>query len=241
MSSRVAVLIVAAGRGSRVGAGTPKQYLRFGGKPVLAHTLARLASSEIAESLTVVIRPDDRTLYDEAISVLPASGLALLTEPVAGGASRQVSVRNGLEALVAQAPDIVLIHDGARPYPSTDLVRRAAAAAERFGAAIPATPVTDTLKHVDADGRLIGTIDREALRAAQTPQAFRFPLILQAHRLAEGADLTDDAAVAERAGHPVYVFDGPDYGPPPVRAPDGFYAHDDDDWRDLPPPPPSRR
>jgi 2-C-methyl-D-erythritol 4-phosphate cytidylyltransferase/2-C-methyl-D-erythritol 2,4-cyclodiphosphate synthase len=182
--------------------------LPIGAKPVLAQTLERLASSEIAESLTVVIHPDDRELYDAAISMLPATALALLTEPVTGGATRQASVRNGLETLVARSPDVVLIHDGARPYPSVDLVRRAAAAAENFGAAIPAMPVTDTLKRVNGDGRLIGTVDRTALRAAQTPQAFRFPLILQSHRQAADGDLTDDAAVAEQAGHAVYVFDG---------------------------------
>lgn len=208
MPPRVAFLVVAAGRGSRMGAETPKQYLRFDGKTVLTHTLERIADSEIADSLTVVIHQDDRLLYDAAVGALRPSAAALLTEPVTGGQTRQASVRNGLESLVARVPDLVLIHDGARPCPSTELVRRAAATAERHGAAIPALPVTDTLKQVDPAGRLIGSVDRASVRAVQTPQAFRFSLILDAHRKAAGGDLTDDAAIAEQAGHAVYVFDG---------------------------------
>ncbi len=116
-------------------------------------------------------------------------------------------MRNGLEALAPLRPDIVLIHDGARPFVSAPLIARAVAAAERFGAAIPATLVTDTIKQIDGD-RIVASPDRAALRAVQTPQAFRFDLVLAAHRAATRADLTDDAAVVEAAGHAVHVFEG---------------------------------
>ena len=117
----------------------------------------------------------------------------------------------GLETLAEQKPDIVLIHDAARPFPSRDLVARAVEAAIAHGAAAPGTPLSDTVKQVDAEGRVLATPPRAALRAVQTPQAFRFALILEAHRRAasEGVgDLTDDVAVAEWAGAPAYVFEG---------------------------------
>jgi 2-C-methyl-D-erythritol 4-phosphate cytidylyltransferase/2-C-methyl-D-erythritol 2,4-cyclodiphosphate synthase len=130
---------------------------------------------------------------------------------VLGGATRQASVRAGLEALDGRAPDIVLVHDAARPFCSTSLVSRAIAACSETGAAIPALEVTDTIKRVDADGRVAGTVDRAALRAVQTPQAFAFKALLGAHRraAAEGReDFTDDAALAEWAGLTVTIFAG---------------------------------
>ena len=117
----------------------------------------------------------------------------------------------GLEALARQKPDIVLIHDAARPFPSRDLVARAVDAAKAHGAAAPGTPLSDTVKQVDAEGKVLATPARASLRAVQTPQAFRFPLILEAHRRAalKGVDdLTDDVAVAEWAGAPAFVFEG---------------------------------
>ena len=208
MSPRVSLIIVAAGRGARLGGALPKQYLACAGKPLICHTLEALARAHPFLATTVVIHPDDRDLYDEAVALLSPAARAQLTEPAHGGASRQASVRLGLEAQVALKPDIALIHDGARPFASSALVARAIDAAARFGAAIPATPVTDSIKQTDAEGRIVSAPDRSLLRAAQTPQAFRFDLILEAHRRAARADLTDDAAVAAEAGHPVYVFDG---------------------------------
>ncbi len=120
-------------------------------------------------------------------------------------------MRAGIEAQAGASPDIVLIHDAARVFPSAALIARAVEAAERHGAAVPGAPLSDTVKQIDAEGRIVATPDRASLRAAQTPQAFRFALIREAHRraAADGVDgLTDDAAVAERAGHPTYVFDG---------------------------------
>ena len=208
MPSPVALVVVAAGRGLRLGGSIPKQYLPCAGKPLLTHTLERLAAAAEVGSITVVIHPDDREHYDTAVAALSAGAAAKLTPPAQGGATRQESVGSGLEALAGRAPEIVLIHDGARPFPSKALIGRAVTAARAHGAAIPGVAVTDTLKQVEASGRIVGAADRSVLRAVQTPQAFRYELILEAHRRFAGADLTDDAALAERAGHAVHVFEG---------------------------------
>jgi 2-C-methyl-D-erythritol 4-phosphate cytidylyltransferase / 2-C-methyl-D-erythritol 2,4-cyclodiphosphate synthase len=210
-SIKVALLVVAAGRGLRLGSERPKQYLNCAGRPLISHTLEALAAGWPFSTVAIAIRPDDRALYDEAVAHLTPAAAAALRPPATGGETRQQSVLAGLEALVPAAPDIVLIHDAARPFASRDLVARAVQAAERYGAAAPGTPMSDTVKQVDADGRVLATPPRSALRAVQTPQAFAFPLILAAHRRAAAAGvagLTDDVAVAEWAGAPAYVFEG---------------------------------
>ena len=210
-SNKVGLLVVAGGRGVRLGGDRPKQYLNCAGRPLIVHTLEALAASFPFLAITVVIRADDKALYDQAVTHLAASAAAALGPPAIGGATRQQSVLAGLEALAAAEPDLVLIHDAVRPFPSGELVARAIAAAERHGAAAPGTAMSDTVKQVDVDGRVIATPPRSALRAVQTPQAFRLPLILAAHRRAAAAgvgDLTDDVAVAEWAGASAYVFEG---------------------------------
>jgi 2-C-methyl-D-erythritol 4-phosphate cytidylyltransferase/2-C-methyl-D-erythritol 2,4-cyclodiphosphate synthase len=194
-------LIVAAGRGQRFGSELPKQYHMLLGKPVLAHTLAAFAAHPRIDAVRAVIHPDDRPLYDAAARDVPK----LLT-PVAGGADRQGSVLNGLESLAGDSVRHVLIHDGARPLISAAVIDRSIAALTEAPGAIAALPVSDTLKR--ARGDAIGdTVDRTALWRAQTPQAFRFDCILQAHRQA-AAGATDDAAVAERAGLTVRLVPG---------------------------------
>jgi len=205
MGPSVAAVIVAAGRGLRAGGNLPKQYRELAGEPVIRSSLSLFAWHGQIGAVQAVIHPDDRPSYDAA-----AKGLRLLP-PVPGGASRQESVRAGLEALSVRAPDIVLIHDAARPFCSTELVSRAIAACGETGAAIPALEVTDTIKRVDSDGHVAGTIDRAQLRAVQTPQAFKFAALLAAHQRAakEGRDdFTDDAALAEWAGIKVATFAG---------------------------------
>jgi 2-C-methyl-D-erythritol 4-phosphate cytidylyltransferase/2-C-methyl-D-erythritol 2,4-cyclodiphosphate synthase len=208
LSPRISLIVVAAGRGARLGGAIPKQYLSCAGRPLICHTIEALTLAHEFAAATVVIHPDDRDLYDAAVARLSPDAARALTAPVFGGATRQRSVRNGLEAQAGAKPDIVLIHDGARPFASRELISRAIDAARLHGAAVPATPMTDTIKEVDGDGRIVASPERASLRAVQTPQAFRFDLILAAHREAARADLTDDAAVAEAAGHPVFVFDG---------------------------------
>jgi 2-C-methyl-D-erythritol 4-phosphate cytidylyltransferase/2-C-methyl-D-erythritol 2,4-cyclodiphosphate synthase len=210
-SPSVALVVVAAGRGVRLGGGRPKQYLPCAGKPLLAHTLEALLAARPFMAATVVIHADDRPLYDAALAALSPGARSALGPPCAGGATRHESVRAGLEALAAAQPDVVLIHDAARPFPSREVVARAVEAAVTHGAAAPGVGLHDTIKEVDANDRILATLPRAALRAAQTPQAFRFPLILEAHRRAAAAQvggLTDDVAVAEWAGAPAFMFEG---------------------------------
>jgi len=202
------VLIVAAGRGSRFGGEIPKQYRLLGGLPVLTRTLAAFAAALPEARLLVTIHPDDSELYTAAVSALPGTVAARLLPWVAGGATRQTSVRNGLESASSKSQKIVLVHDAARPFASFELISRACAAAREFGAAVPGFAVTDTIKAVDSKGVVTGTPDRASLRAVQTPQAFDYALLLSAHRSAAGLELTDDAAVAEQSGHTVHVFEG---------------------------------
>jgi 2-C-methyl-D-erythritol 4-phosphate cytidylyltransferase/2-C-methyl-D-erythritol 2,4-cyclodiphosphate synthase len=209
----MAILVVAAGRGSRAGAGLPKQYRDIGGRPLLAHTLSNLLKSAPNTEILCVIHLDDRIYYDQVAAHLKSEDRARLREPVEGGATRQASVRAGLEALAqsGRRPDIVLIQDGARPFASPELIDRARLAAQNYGAAVPGLEPTDTIKQIDAASLVVATPPRALLRTVQTPQAFRFDLILAAHRraAAEGQDgLTDDAAIAEWAGHGVHVFEG---------------------------------
>ena len=205
MGPSVAAVVVAAGRGLRAGGNLPKQYRELAGEPVLRSSLSLFSWHGQIGAVQAVIHPDDRGSYEAA-----AKGLRLLA-PVAGGATRQASVRAGLEALSARAPDIVLVHDAARPFCSAELVSRAIVACGETGAALPALEVTDTIKRVDAGGHVADTIDRAQLRAVQTPQAFAFSALLKAHHRAakEGrGDFTDDAALAEWAGIKVATFAG---------------------------------
>jgi 2-C-methyl-D-erythritol 4-phosphate cytidylyltransferase/2-C-methyl-D-erythritol 2,4-cyclodiphosphate synthase len=207
-------LVVAAGRGARAGAGGPKQYRTLAGRQVLTRTLEALLNGAPEARALVTIHHDDLDLYQGAVAPLPNSLRARLLDPVFGGDTRQDSVCNGLEAIAALgAPDDapVLIHDAARPFVAPGLIARALDAARDRGAAVPGLAVIDTIKKVAEDERIVATPERATLRAVQTPQAFRLGLILAAHRAvrADGCrELTDDAAVAEWAGHCVFVFPG---------------------------------
>jgi 2-C-methyl-D-erythritol 4-phosphate cytidylyltransferase/2-C-methyl-D-erythritol 2,4-cyclodiphosphate synthase len=205
MSIAVAALVLAAGRGLRSGGGIPKQYRMIGVDPVLRLSLQRFSNHPQVGLVQPVLHPDDRELYTRA-----AHGLAV-AEPVAGGATRQDSVRAGLETLASVKPELVLVHDAARPFVSAALISRAITAGQTSGAAIPALPVTDTIKSVDRTGRIEQTLDRSTLRTVQTPQAFHFDRLLAAHRRAAQAghhDFTDDAALAEWDGMTVMSFEG---------------------------------
>jgi 2-C-methyl-D-erythritol 4-phosphate cytidylyltransferase / 2-C-methyl-D-erythritol 2,4-cyclodiphosphate synthase len=202
---RTAAILVAAGRGLRAGAGGPKQYRSIGGQPVIFRAMEPFCRHPQVFAVQPVVNPDDAAAFNEAVN-----GLAHAA-PAPGGATRQASVHAGLEALASQAPEIVLIHDAARPFVSQALISRAIEAAARTGAAVPAVAVTDTIKLIDAEGDVEATPERARLRIAQTPQAFRFDVILDAHRRAarEGrSDFTDDAALAEWAGLTIATFEG---------------------------------
>jgi 2-C-methyl-D-erythritol 4-phosphate cytidylyltransferase/2-C-methyl-D-erythritol 2,4-cyclodiphosphate synthase len=194
-------LVVASGRGERFGGARPKQYRHLAGIPVLRHCLRAFAGHPRIDAVRAVIHPDDRALYDEA-----AQGLALL-EPAHGGATRQESVRLGLESLAADPPDVVLIHDGVRALLDPGLIDRVLDGLQAHAAVLPALPVTDTLKRV-ADRSVAGTVERAGLYRAQTPQGFAYPAILNAHRTFAGQSMTDDCALAEAAGLKVAVVAG---------------------------------
>jgi 2-C-methyl-D-erythritol 4-phosphate cytidylyltransferase / 2-C-methyl-D-erythritol 2,4-cyclodiphosphate synthase len=194
-------LIVAGGSGQRFGAERPKQYLDLLGKPILRRTVDAFLSHPRITGVQVVIDPAWRAQYDRAVAGLT------LPEPVTGGATRQDSVRNGLEALAALAapPARVLIHDAARPLTDAATIGAVIDALDETPGAVAAVPVADTLKR-GARGLVGATVDRDGLWRAQTPQGFRFADILSAHRAAAGLALTDDAAVAEQAGLPVRLI-----------------------------------
>jgi len=202
----VAAVIVAAGRGERAGGAVPKQYRTVAGVPAIRATLAAFCGHPQIDRVQPVIHLADADLFGAA-----QAGLGKLGEPVAGGATRQISVRSGLNALQAHTPELVLIHDAARPFLTGALIDRAIEAGRRHGAAVPGLVVADTVKVVDQDAAVTETLDRSRLRTVQTPQSFGFALIMQAHRRAEAAgrdDFTDDAALAEWAGHRVSIFEG---------------------------------
>ena len=191
--SRIAALIVAAGRGERLGGGIPKQYQKLAGLTLLRRSLRAFAANPGIGNVMAVIGREDELHYDgcaERLDVLP---------PCFGGATRQDSVRAGLEALAEHAPDFVLIHDAARPLVSHALIGRVIAALESGAdAAVPLLPVSDTLWRRADDGWDV--VPREGAMRAQTPQGFRYAAILKAHREHRHEAVTDDMALAERAG-----------------------------------------
>jgi 2-C-methyl-D-erythritol 4-phosphate cytidylyltransferase / 2-C-methyl-D-erythritol 2,4-cyclodiphosphate synthase len=218
MAVRVAAVVVAAGRGTRAGLDYPKQYKVMGGSPMVRESLRVFATHPGVDLVLPVIHPDDGARFAAA-----AAGLDVAS-PVHGGATRQGSVHAGLEALTAQAPSIVLVHDAARPFTSAALVSRAIAAAAKSGAAVPGLRVTDTVKLIDNEDGVAATLNRAALRTVQTPQAFAYPALLDAHRRAATQrrnDFPDDAALVEWAGMKVTVFEG-EAGNVKMTTPDDF-------------------
>ncbi|TLS75701.1 2-C-methyl-D-erythritol 4-phosphate cytidylyltransferase [Mariprofundus erugo] len=203
---KVGVLLLTAGSGSRFGGELPKQYVEVAGQALVLHTLAHLAAEpRICVVQPVVAAGDHRFAGLVAGRDYPFQLLA----PVTGGAARSVSMQHGLEALPADI-DLVAVHDAARPLPSPRLLADVIDTAARFGAAIPGVAVHDTIKRVDADGRVLETPAREQLRAVQTPQVARREWFVEAlGREKERLHLhTDDASLLEAAGFAVYVSDG---------------------------------
>jgi 2-C-methyl-D-erythritol 4-phosphate cytidylyltransferase/2-C-methyl-D-erythritol 2,4-cyclodiphosphate synthase len=193
---RIAAILVAAGTGSRFGADTPKQFLTLGGMPVM-----RRAALALLDHVGWLQPVGEAGPIAAALADLPH------LPPVAGGATRQASVAAGLEALAPLAPDLVLVHDAARPLIPPGTVEAVIAALAQAPGAIPAVPVADTLKRA-ADGRIAGTVPRAGLYRAQTPQGFRFPLLLALHRAGAAGEVTDDASLLEMAGEHVALVPG---------------------------------
>jgi len=205
----VTALIVAAGRGARAASSnilTKKQYLPVGGMQILTRTIGAFAGHPSVDDVIVVIHPNDTALYESVATHFAAC----LRPPAVGGPHRQDSVYAGLEALTANPPAHVLIHDGARPFVDAELIGRVISSLDVYAGVLPCLPVTDTLTRANA-GRMTGTLQREELWRAQTPQGFHFDAILAAHRAAAkeaGAAFTDDAGIAEWYGLDVVLVEG---------------------------------
>ncbi len=200
------VLIVAAGKGVRAGGDLPKQYARLGGRMVLSTTIDAFMDHPLITKIATVISPGDMELYQEASNQF---GDRLLP-PITGGKTRQESVYNGLQALKAHAPDLVLIHDAARPFVDALLIGRVVHGLNTHDAVLPTIPINDTIKQVHG-GQVTKTVDRSKLFAAQTPQGFKFPLILGLHEQAANdktCRFTDDVSIAEIAGIDVHCVEG---------------------------------
>lgn len=197
-----AAIVVAAGKGLRAGGDTPKQFRMWRGKPLIRHSIEALHAAG-AKPLVVVIAQDARAHVEAALAGI--EGLQLVT----GGATRQDSVRSGLETLADAAPTSVLIHDAARPDLPHGVIARLIAALDNAQGAIPVLPVVDSIAIADDAGRMAGKVERETLRRVQTPQAFRLDDILAAHRVwADATDSSDDAQVLMASGGSVAFVDG---------------------------------
>ncbi|MCB2107107.1 MAG: bifunctional 2-C-methyl-D-erythritol 4-phosphate cytidylyltransferase/2-C-methyl-D-erythritol 2,4-cyclodiphosphate synthase [Rhodobacteraceae bacterium] len=196
------VIVVGAGRGTRFGG--VKQYEDLAGQPIIRRTLQAFTRHPGIRRVVPVIHPDDSAIFAAAAKELD------IAAPVIGGATRQESTRNGLEALADAPPALVLIHDAARPHVPAAVIDRVIAGLVHADGVVPVVAVSDTLKRVDDTGRVIETVPRTGLARAQTPQGFKYAAIINAHRTAAGRDLTDDGAVFEYAGGHVMTVAGDD-------------------------------
>jgi 2-C-methyl-D-erythritol 4-phosphate cytidylyltransferase len=198
---RVGAVIVAAGRSERMGE-ADKIFADIDGAPLLAHTVTTFQRSPVIDRIVIVLA---KGRVGTGIDLVKQYQWTKVISVCAGGARRRDSVSEGLKRL--GDVDWVMIHDGARPCLTQDVIERGLEAARDCGSAIPAIPVADTIKVISDDSYVVDTPPRDMLRAAQTPQVFRFDIISAAHRMADD-DVTDDARLVERAGHKVKIFRG---------------------------------
>jgi len=198
-------IIVAAGLGKRFGGKTPKQFLEILGKPVVIHTMLRFEACPAVDEIILVLPDDQKAAFIQIAGKYP---LKKLTKIISGGASRAESVLNGLKAVRAETAGIVAVHDGARPLVTSDEIAETIAKAQETGAAVLATPLTDTVKEISGE-RIVKTIDRKTLRRALTPQCFRYDILKKAYAAAEDiSDATDESFLVEKAGFPVTFVEG---------------------------------
>lgn len=209
MKGRNYAIVVAAGQGKRMGTDVSKQYLLLDDKPVVVHALRAFDEQPAIEAIVLVVAPSDvKRVKDSIVSEYEFKKPVLVVE---GGQERQQSVYNGLKALGEFGDvDIVVIHDGVRPFVTEQMIRDSILAADRYGAAVVGVPVKDTIKKVDDEQFVICTPKRSQLWLVQTPQAFKYRLIWEAHEKAvqDGFCGTDDAVLVERLGHPVKMVMG---------------------------------
>lgn len=197
-------IIVAAGSGTRFNSERPKQFLQISGKPLIVHTLDRFESCAVMDTVILVLAAAE---IEPFYKIRDEFGLTKLDKIVAGGNNRAQSVFNGLEA-VDPATSFVVVHDGARPLVSVDEITRIVEMAEKTGAACLVAPVTDTIKEIDGE-RITGTLDREKLRRALTPQAFRLEILQSSFAQANlNESVTDECYLVEKLGHPITIVEG---------------------------------
>ncbi|MBS3917680.1 MAG: 2-C-methyl-D-erythritol 4-phosphate cytidylyltransferase [Deltaproteobacteria bacterium] len=200
-------IIVSAGKGQRFMEGRKKQFFFLGGKPILAHTLDQFDACPLIRSILLVVGQEDQDYCLKEI--IEKFQYRKISQIIPGGKRRQDSVRNGLDALSADAK-IIVIHDGVRPFVTKEMIEESIRSATRFGAAIIAMPVKDTIKMAHPDGTVLKTLERESLYQAQTPQAFQAPFIREAYLKAteDGFIGTDDASLVERLGKKIHILPG---------------------------------
>ncbi|HEY6290570.1 MAG TPA: 2-C-methyl-D-erythritol 4-phosphate cytidylyltransferase [Terriglobia bacterium] len=203
----VLAIIPAAGMGVRMGGGTPKQFLSLEGVPIFVHTLRKFAASSVIDGIHLGVRPEER---ERVRQELVRSPVTTPVQVIAGGVTRQETVERALEA-APEGTELVAVHDAVRPFVELDLIRRAVEAAHRHGAAILGMPSIDTVKQVERQ-MILGTLPRERIVLAQTPQVFRYELLREAlaRARAEGFQGTDDSSLVERLGVTVTVLMGSD-------------------------------
>ncbi|MFY9706395.1 MAG: 2-C-methyl-D-erythritol 4-phosphate cytidylyltransferase [Desulfobacterales bacterium] len=203
----VSAVIVAAGRGVRMQSDTRKQYLKVAGRPVLVHTLLKFDVCPLIDQICLVVPDDDIDFCRRRL--LSGGPIKKPVKFVAGGRHRQQSVYNGLKSL-DHKNGLVAIHDGVRPLIDPLLITACIRAAENSGACAPGIPAYDTIKRVSGEGTIAGTVERKGLWLIQTPQVFRYAIIIEAHARALRDDYvgTDDATLVERLGFPVTIISG---------------------------------
>jgi 2-C-methyl-D-erythritol 4-phosphate cytidylyltransferase len=201
---RVAAIIPAAGEGRRMGGTVPKQFLQIGGREILTRTLDVFEACVAIDDVWVVVAPEQCPSCQSTI--VERYGFRKIRGVIAGGATRQESVWRGLHQ-VTEAVDLVVVHDGVRPLVTELLIQQTLEHASRYGAAIAAVPLKDTLKRVSAAGTVEATVPRERLWRVQTPQAFRRGLLRRAfqHAWRQGLQATDEAGLIEALGYPVQI------------------------------------
>jgi len=204
---KAAAIIAAAGIGKRMGGDLPKQYLELAGKPIICHTLDRFHDVDCIGEVVITVEPGREDAFTKEI--LTPFGYPKSWKVTAGGEVRQRSVYNGLKSISATC-DVVLVHDGVRPFITNEQIRKLAEVAGDKGGCILAAPVKETIKRVRSDGVIAETVDRSVLWGAQTPQAFRLPLLMVAMEAAfeEGYMGTDEASIVERLGKEVVIVEG---------------------------------
>jgi len=203
---KISVVIPASGAGLRLGGDTPKQFLKLGGEPILKRTISIFEGLDMVSEIAVAVPVG----YENDVS---AYGFEKLKYIISGEKTRAESVYAALKCLNADT-EIVLIHDGIRPFVTPELIKNVAEAVRKYGAAVACAPVTDTIKEVDAQGKIISTPNRQNLWRAQTPQGFSYEIITRAYQQAESggylATATDDSALVERLGISVFIVPGSD-------------------------------